>query len=191
MRRRWWIVLPACVVPLTTVAVLSKIPNRYTSNATLVVVQQQVPQRYVVPNDTTEMAVALQAMQQEVLSRPQLERIIRDFGLYAKESKRKAPEQIMALMLRDIDIEPIISGTPQKDLNAFQHLVYHGEPTCCPAGYQHAHFVVYPGESADSGGAGHEHNRVSSPADGGLQKEAGGAGAAVARLQDAVPRGIT
>jgi protein tyrosine kinase modulator len=120
VRRRWSIMIPTCVIALSTVAVLSKIPNRYTSNATLVVVQQQVPQRYVVPNDTTDMAVALQAMQQEVLSRPQLERIIRDFGLYAKESKRKAPEQIMALMLRDIDIEPIISPTPQKDLNAFQ-----------------------------------------------------------------------
>ena len=120
VRRRWWIVIPACAIALTTAAVLSKIPNRYTSNATLVVVQQQVPQRYVVPNDTTAMAVALQAMQQEVLSRPQLERIIHNFGLYAKESKRKAPEQIMALMLRDIDIEPIISATPDKDLNAFQ-----------------------------------------------------------------------
>ena len=119
MRRRWWIVIPACVVPVATVAVVSKIPNRYTSNATLVVVQQQVPQRYVVPNDTTEMAAALQAMQQEVLSRPQLERIIHDFGLYPKESKRLAPEQVMALMLRDISIDAIASSTPQKDLNAF------------------------------------------------------------------------
>ena len=120
VRRRWWVAIPACVISLATVAVLTKVPNRYTSNATLVVVQQQVPQRYVVPNDTTEMAVALQAMQQEVLSRPQLERIIRDFGLYAKESKRRAPEQIMAMMLHDIDIEPITSLTPQKDLNAFR-----------------------------------------------------------------------
>ena len=112
--------IPACLIALATVLVLLKVPNRYTSNATLVVVQQQVPQRYVVPNDTTDMAVALQAMQQEVLSRPQLDRIIRDFGLYAKESKRRAPEQIMAMMLRDIDIEPINSGIPQKDLNAFR-----------------------------------------------------------------------
>ena len=119
-RRHWWIVIPACLIALATVLVLSKIPNRYTSNATLVVVQQQVPQRYVVPNDTTDIAVALQAMQQEILSRPQLDRIIRDFGLYTEESKRKAPEQIMAMMLRDIDIEPIISGIPQKDLNAFR-----------------------------------------------------------------------
>jgi polysaccharide chain length determinant protein (PEP-CTERM system associated) len=120
LRRRWWVAIPACIISLATVAVLAKVPNRYTSNATLVVVQQQVPQRYVVLNDTTEMAVALQAMQQEVLSRPQLERIIRDFGLYAKESKRLAPEQVMALMLRDIYIEPITSVTPQKDLNAFR-----------------------------------------------------------------------
>ena len=119
VRRRWWIVFPACLVPIATVAVLSKIPNRYTSNATLVVVQQQVPQRYVVPNDTADMTVALQAMQQEVLSRPQLERIIREFGLYRKESKHLAPEQVMALMLRDIGIEPITEGAPQKDLNAF------------------------------------------------------------------------
>lgn len=119
-RRCWWIVIPACTVPLVTVAVLSKIPNRYTSNATLVVVQQQVPQRYVVPNDTTDMTVALQAMQQEILSRPQLERIIREFGLYPKQVKRSAPEQIMDLMLRDIDIEPINSGMQQRDLNAFR-----------------------------------------------------------------------
>ena len=117
--RRWWIVIPACVIPVATVAVVSRIPNRYTSNATLVVVQQQVPQRYVVPNDTTEMAAALQAMQQEVLSRPQLERIIHNFNLYPRESKRLAPEQVMVLMLRDISIDAIVSGTPQKDLNAF------------------------------------------------------------------------
>jgi len=119
VKRRWWIVIPACTVAVGTVAVLSRVPNRYTSRATLVVVQQQVPQRYVVPNDTTDMGVALQAMQQEILSRPQLDRIIHDFGLYAKESKRKAPEQILALMLRDIGIEPIASGNAQKDLNAF------------------------------------------------------------------------
>jgi succinoglycan biosynthesis transport protein ExoP len=120
IKRRWWAVIPACVVPLATCGVLTLIPNRYTSKATLVVVQQQVPQRYVVPNDTTDMGVALEAMQQEILSRPQLERIIHDFGLYEKESKRKAPEQIMSLMLRDIAIEPIASGNGQKDLNAFR-----------------------------------------------------------------------
>jgi len=120
VRRRWWILLPTCLVALATIAVVGKIPNRYTSEATLIVVQQQVPQRYVVPNDTSDMRVALTAMQQEVLSRPQLQRIIREFGLYGKEANRKAPEEIMAMMLRDIDIEPLDQVSPQRDLNSFR-----------------------------------------------------------------------
>ena len=118
VRRRWWIIISACFTPLATVAVLSKVPNRYTSTATLVVVQQQVPERYVVPNDTTNMSVALEAMKQEILSRTQLQRIILDFGLYPKQSKRLAPEEITSLMLRDIDIDPLENS--QRDLNAFR-----------------------------------------------------------------------
>ena len=44
-RRRWWILVPASGVALATIAVLSFLPNYYTSEATLLVVQQQVPQR--------------------------------------------------------------------------------------------------------------------------------------------------
>src|SRR5277367_2672578 len=94
-RRRWWILSSVCTIPLLTLAVLSFIPNRYKSEATLLVVQQQVPQRYVVPNSTTDITSELQAMKQEVLSRSQLLEIIRKFGLYSKSAKRLAPEQLV------------------------------------------------------------------------------------------------
>jgi polysaccharide chain length determinant protein (PEP-CTERM system associated) len=104
------------------IGVLSLIPNRYTSTATLLVVQQQVPQRYVVPNAETNVAAALQAMKQEILSRSQLLRMINDFGLYPKERRRLAPERLFALMLSNIEIQPIVQdGQPKdKDLNSFQ-----------------------------------------------------------------------
>lgn len=105
-RRRWWIVLPFCGITLTTIAVLLVLPNRYTSSATLLVVEQQVPQRYVVPNSEADVTSALQAMKQEVLARPQILRMINDFGLYPKQRKRLAPEQLVALMLSNIDIVP-------------------------------------------------------------------------------------
>src|SRR5438094_8273763 len=121
VKRRWWIILTASGVMLATVAVLSRLPNRYTSDATLLVVQQQVPQRYVVPNDTTDIAVALEAMKQEVLSRSRLQKIISDFGLYTKARKRLAAEELITLILRDIDIEPLSSPlVQQKDFNAFR-----------------------------------------------------------------------
>src|SRR5579863_7134235 len=120
--RRWWIVITACATTLVTIGVLSLLPDHYTSDATLLVVQQQIPERYVVPNSTTDVSSALQAMKQEVLSRTRLLKIISDFGLYPKASKRLAPEEIIALMLRDIDIVPLEESPLRrdKDLTAFR-----------------------------------------------------------------------
>ena len=120
-RYRWWILLPFCCVTVATIAFLFLLPNRYTSSATLLVVQQQVPLRYVVPNSTTDVTSALEAMKQEVLSRTQLLRMINDFGLYPKQRKRLAPEDLIALMVSNIDIVPINENPQQqKDIDAFR-----------------------------------------------------------------------
>jgi hypothetical protein len=42
-RGRWWILVPASGIALATMAFLSLLPNQDTSEATLLVVQQQVP----------------------------------------------------------------------------------------------------------------------------------------------------
>src|SRR5256885_12647926 len=118
-RRRWWILLPASVVVFATLLVLSRIPNRYTSEATLLVVQQQIPQRYVLPTTTTDIREALQATTQEVLSRSRLLQIVDEFGLYTKERKRLSPEGLLEIMRRDIGIQPLESQSPQKDVNSF------------------------------------------------------------------------
>jgi polysaccharide chain length determinant protein (PEP-CTERM system associated) len=120
IRRRWWIVLPTCGAILLTMAVLRILSNRYTSQATLLVVQQQVPQRYVTPNSTTDVVSELEAMKQEILARPRLTDIIREFGLYPKATKRQAPEQVLELLTHDIDIQPILGGPQGRDLSGFK-----------------------------------------------------------------------
>ena len=120
VRRRWWILLPACGAFLTVVAVLLVLPNRYTSEATLLVVRQQVPERYVVPNDTTDMSAALQAMKREILSRTRLLKVINDFGLYSKKANSTPPETLVEMMLRDIDIQPLDENPGRRDFNAFR-----------------------------------------------------------------------
>src|SRR4051812_31884931 len=84
IRRRWLIVGTACTIFLVTVAVSFQLPNQYTSEATILLVQQQVPERYVVPTTTSDLSQALDAMVQEILSRPRLLGIIDEFGLYPK-----------------------------------------------------------------------------------------------------------
>ena len=122
IRRRWWVLLPLAVTVFATLIVLSRTPNRYSSEATLLVVQQQVPQRYVLPTTTTDIREALQATTQEVLSRARLLQIIDEFGLYPKERKRLSPEGLLELMRRYIGIQPLESGNgpERKDVNSFK-----------------------------------------------------------------------
>jgi polysaccharide chain length determinant protein (PEP-CTERM system associated) len=119
-RYRWWIVLPAVVTSFVTLLVLSVLPNYYTSEATLLVVQQQVPQRYVLPTTTTDIREALQATTEEVLSRSRLLAIIDEFGLYPKDRQRLSPEAVLYKMQHDITIQPNESQSPQKDITSFK-----------------------------------------------------------------------
>ena len=122
-RRRWWILLPACGVAFGAILVSMLLPNRYRSEATILVEPQKVPERYVVPNTTLDIGDALQAMTETVLSRTRLLKAISDFGLYSKERNRLAPEQLVELMRRNIDIEPMGKASPQgqgKEVSAFR-----------------------------------------------------------------------
>ena len=114
IRGRWWILLTAPVVTIATVAFLYHMPNRYTSEATLLVVPQQVPERYVTPTTQTNIADALQAMTQDVLSRARLLELIDQFGLYAKEKQHLAPEEVIELMRSYITLEPVVSTSGRK-----------------------------------------------------------------------------
>ncbi|MBV8865950.1 MAG: hypothetical protein JO210_11195, partial [Acidobacteriaceae bacterium] len=99
---------------------LSFLPKRYTSEATLVVVQQQVPERYVTPTSTTDIGAALEATTQEVLSRTGLLDIITEFDLYPKDRARLSPEELEAKMRKKISIVPIITRPDQKSIDAFK-----------------------------------------------------------------------
>jgi polysaccharide chain length determinant protein (PEP-CTERM system associated) len=119
-RRRWWILLTACATTLATIAVVHLLPNRYTSEATVLVIQQQVPERYVVSTTTTDVSQALQGMTQEVLSRARLLSIIDAVGLYATERNHLAPEQLIERMRRDLEIQPLESGPERRNVNSFR-----------------------------------------------------------------------
>ncbi len=122
LRRRWWFLIAASVVAIGAVVVSFFLPNRFKSEATILVQQQQVPERYVVPNSTTNLDQALEAMTQDVLSRTRLLQIVSDFGLYPEQKKRLSAEQLVDLMRTDIEIEPLESKNmdPTKGPNAFK-----------------------------------------------------------------------
>lgn len=120
VQRRWLIALVACGSVVATNGALSLLPSHYNSEATLLVVQQQIPERYVTPTTSTGLADALPAMTQAVLSRTRLQAIIDEFHLYQKEKKRLAPEEVIDLMRRNIDILLVNEQPERRDFNAFK-----------------------------------------------------------------------
>ena len=132
IRGRWWILLAMCTSAVTAIAVAYHLPARYMSEATLLVVQQQVPERYVTPTSTLSIADELDAMTQEVLSRKPLLALIDQFGLYPEERRRLAPEELITLMRKYIEIEPLQTSpgaaSGGKTFNAFKISFSAGTP---------------------------------------------------------------
>ncbi len=120
VRRRWPLLSTACTIMLGTVGVSLLLPNQYLSGATIIVEQQQVPERYVTPTSTSDLSSALQAMEQDVLSSTRLLRIIDDFGLYREARKRRAPEELVELMRSKIEIKPLEANPERRTVNSFR-----------------------------------------------------------------------
>jgi succinoglycan biosynthesis transport protein ExoP len=104
LRRRWWILLPACIVSLGAISYVMRLPNRYESEALLVIAQQQVSQRLVEP-DASEVD-PITAAERLILSRNRLMGVIDEFGLYPKERQRMSADELAEIMReRDLVIE--------------------------------------------------------------------------------------
>ena len=107
-RRKWQIALTAVVVAAAASWWIHRLPDRYRSDALLQVVSQRVPEAFVRSTVTTRANDRLQSITQQILSRTELERIIREFDLYADRRKTAAMQDIVdSMRTRDIEIRPV------------------------------------------------------------------------------------
>jgi polysaccharide chain length determinant protein (PEP-CTERM system associated) len=107
-RRKWQIVLPAIVIAAAASWWIHQLPDRYRSDALLMAVPQPIPETFVRSTVTTRGDQRLQSLTQQILSRTQLEQIIRDFDLYRERRQTDSMQDIVESMrTRDIDIRPV------------------------------------------------------------------------------------
>ena len=109
LRRRYWLLLvPFAVVSAATALFARALPDTYQAQALVSVVPQQVPTTLIPATVTTRLSDRLQAIQNQVLSRPRLEKLILDFNLYAEERKTGIMQDIVDRMkARDLRITPV------------------------------------------------------------------------------------
>jgi succinoglycan biosynthesis transport protein ExoP len=82
VRRRWWILLPTFVCWAIVWTGSWVWPDRFKSEALILVEQQRVPEHYVVPNVTLDLQDRVLAITQRILSRTRLQATIDRFHLY-------------------------------------------------------------------------------------------------------------
>lgn len=106
-RRIWWLVLPSVIVPVLAFLVSLKIPNRYTSQTTVLVDQQKVPDNFVKAVVTEDLNGRLATMQEQILSRSRLQPMIERFGLFKAEQRKVPMEELVDRMRKLITVTPI------------------------------------------------------------------------------------
>lgn len=96
----------AAALTCTAIAVLTAflLPPSYRSEALVLIDPQKIPETYVSSTVNSEVQDRLATISQEILSATKLQKIIDDFQLYRREKKHMYPEEILALMRKNIEI---------------------------------------------------------------------------------------
>lgn len=106
-RSKWHILLPTLALGIATAFVVTKLPNMYQSTTTLTVRPPTISPDVVKSLSEEDLSQQLQSMNQEVLSRTNLEPMITKYRLFESErNSGLAPELIVEKMRKNITIEP-------------------------------------------------------------------------------------
>lgn len=141
-RRKWMLIIPMLLGTMIAAFIAYTLPPYYHSSTLILVEQQQVPEGYVIPTDTTPMVQRLNTISQQIMSRTNLEKIITDFNLYKGGAKdnplakilgwfgqgkitKPLKEDLIESMKKGIEIK-VIGGSGGKGGDAFS-ISYGGE----------------------------------------------------------------
>ena len=125
-RRRWWLILPLFSGWILVVLAGRFISPRYRSE-TVIIIEPQASEQYVVPNIGFDVQARLQNITQQILSRTKLLEIIGRFRLYKLDQTAVDSDAVVQRMRRDIRIDLIQAPGRPGDLSAFK--VSYSAPT--------------------------------------------------------------
>ncbi len=99
IQHRKFLILAIFVVVAGGVAIYAKrLPNIYTSDATIVIDPQKVPENYIKSTITGDIRNRIGNLSNQILSTTRLQKIIDSLNLYPEERKKMAREDVLAKM---------------------------------------------------------------------------------------------
>ena len=107
LRRRLKVILiPALLAPIAGFLVSYAFSPKYTSQSTVLVEGQKVPDSYVTPVITADFTQRVQTLSQEVRSPTRLRPVIESLGLVKPDDENKLIEEIQ----QNMSVEPVITS---------------------------------------------------------------------------------
>jgi len=114
-RRRWLILVPFALGVAAAPLLDRYAPERYRSDALILVIPQRVPDSYVKATVSQSVEERLPSITDQILSRSRLERIIQELDLYKAERSREVMENVVQMMRDDV-----ITSAVGKAVNSFR-----------------------------------------------------------------------
>jgi len=104
-RRSFEFAIPAAAILLISISMAIFLPAVYTSTATIMIEQQDIPKDLVRSTITSYADQHIQTINQRVTTTNNLDRIIKNYGLYKDRIKTDTSEEIFDQMREDIGLE--------------------------------------------------------------------------------------
>ena len=105
-RRRKWLGLALFIFPAAALlSLVMNLPNLYSSTATVLVEQQQIPEGFVKSSVTGEADTRLNLIREKLLNRAGLMALVTRFDLYPELRKHAPEEAIVDRMRKDVVLE--------------------------------------------------------------------------------------
>jgi polysaccharide chain length determinant protein (PEP-CTERM system associated) len=105
LQRIWYIIIPFVIVMTGTGLYLKFTQKSYKATTVVLVTAQKIPESFIKSTVTSDVQDRLLSIGQELLSRPRLEKMIKEFGLYSEEVKSFPMERVLEMMRKDIVFE--------------------------------------------------------------------------------------
>jgi polysaccharide chain length determinant protein (PEP-CTERM system associated) len=115
VRRRWLVLVPFALGVAAAPLLARFAPERYRSEALILVIPQQVPDSYVKATVSETVEQRLPAITDQILSRSRLEQIIQEMNLYKAERSRDVMENVVQTMRHDVTTSAV-----GKEVNSFR-----------------------------------------------------------------------
>ncbi len=129
VERFWRIALGPAVVLVGLTLFLSYLyPNYYSSDALIFIQPQRVTSKLIETPNTNEMRERLEALVQEILSRPRLRSILERYSLYPNLRGPIGLERAVVKFRNEIGVTPVIAPSGNNLLQTFRLSYSHKDP---------------------------------------------------------------